>query len=129
MLYVAHGVLEALIYAHAQTDAQGAPLGLVHRDVSPGNIMVTDRGEVKLFDFGIVKAIGRISKSETGVVKGHIALMSSSRRAASRSIRSPISSRSAWSSTTASRTSGSATTRMARSSSSDGRVTGRRPRS
>ena len=76
MLYVAHEVLEALAYAHAQTNAQGIPLGLVHRDVSPGNIMVTARGEVKLFDFGIVKAIGRIAKSEEGVVKGNIAFMS-----------------------------------------------------
>jgi serine/threonine protein kinase len=76
MLYVAHEVLEALAYAHTQTDAQGTPLGLVHRDVSPGNVMVTDRGEVKLFDFGIVKAIGRLAKSEEGVVKGNIAFMS-----------------------------------------------------
>ncbi len=76
MLYIAHDVLEALAYAHAQTDAQGTPLGLVHRDVSPGNIMVTARGEVKLFDFGIVKAIGRLAKSEEGVVKGNISFMS-----------------------------------------------------
>ena len=76
MLYVAHEVLEALAYAHTRTDAKGTPLGLVHRDVSPGNIMVTDRGEVKLFDFGIVKAIGRLAKSEEGVVKGNIAFMS-----------------------------------------------------
>ena len=76
MLYVAHEVLEALAYAHAETDAKGTPLGLVHRDVSPGNIMVTARGEVKLFDFGIVKAIGRIAKSEEGVVKGNISFMS-----------------------------------------------------
>ncbi len=76
MLYVAHDVLEALAYAHAQKDAQGTPLGLVHRDVSPGNIMLTERGEVKLLDFGIVKAIGRIAKSEEGVVKGNIAFMS-----------------------------------------------------
>ena len=76
MLYVAHDVLDALAYAHTQRNAGGAPLELVHRDVSPGNIMVTDRGEVKLFDFGIVKAIGRIAKSEEGVVKGNIAFMS-----------------------------------------------------
>jgi MYXO-CTERM domain-containing protein len=76
MLYVAHEVLEGLAYAHTQTDAGGRPLELVHRDVSPGNIMVTVRGEVKLFDFGIVKAIGRIAKSEEGVVKGNIAFMS-----------------------------------------------------
>ena len=76
MLYVAHEVLDALAYAHTQRNASGTPLDLVHRDVSPGNIMVTDRGEVKLFDFGIVKAIGRVAKSEEGVVKGNIAFMS-----------------------------------------------------
>jgi eukaryotic-like serine/threonine-protein kinase len=76
MLYVAHEVLDGLAYAHTQNDAGGRPLELVHRDVSPGNIMVTVRGEVKLFDFGIVKAIGRIAKSEEGVVKGNIAFMS-----------------------------------------------------
>jgi serine/threonine protein kinase len=76
MLFVAHGVLDALAYAHALADPQGRSLGLVHRDVSPGNIMLTDRGDVKLFDFGIVKVLGRISKSEDGVVKGNIDFMS-----------------------------------------------------
>ncbi len=76
MIYVAHDVLEALAYAHSQPDASGAPLGLVHRDISPGNIMVTARGEVKLFDFGIVKATGRVSKTEAGVVKGNVGFMS-----------------------------------------------------
>ncbi len=76
MLFVAHEVLDALAYAHALRDATGRPLGLVHRDVSPGNIMLTERGEVKLLDFGIVKSIGRISKSEEGVVKGNIDFMS-----------------------------------------------------
>jgi len=76
MLYVAHEVLDALAYAHALCDDSGRPLGLVHRDVSPGNIMLTERGEVKLLDFGIVKALGRISTSETGVVKGNVDFMS-----------------------------------------------------
>jgi eukaryotic-like serine/threonine-protein kinase len=76
MLYVAHEVLDALTYAHALRDESGRPLGLVHRDVSPGNIMLTDRGEVKLLDFGIVKALGRVSTSETGVVKGNVDFMS-----------------------------------------------------
>jgi hypothetical protein len=75
-LYIAHEVLEALAYAHSRTDAAGNPIGLVHRDISPGNVMVTSRGEVKLFDFGIVKAEGRVSKTEVGVVKGNVSFMS-----------------------------------------------------
>ncbi len=97
MLYIAHDVLEALAYAHAQPNATGAPLGLVHRDISPGNIMVTASGEVKLFDFGIVKATGRVSKTEAGVVKGNVAFMSPEQARGQPSICAPISSRSAWS--------------------------------
>jgi hypothetical protein len=76
MLYVVHEVLEALAYAHNRTDAAGNPIGLVHRDISPGNVMVTARGEVKLFDFGIVKGEGRVSRTDVGVVKGNVSFMS-----------------------------------------------------
>jgi hypothetical protein len=75
-LYIVHEVLEALAYAHTRTDPSGNPLGLVHRDISPGNIMLTSRGEVKLFDFGIVKAEGRVSRTDVGVVKGNVSFMS-----------------------------------------------------
>src|SRR4029078_2541444 len=61
MLYIVREVLEALAYAHNRTDAAGNPIGLVHRDISPGNVMVTARGEVKLFDFGIVTGEGRVA--------------------------------------------------------------------
>ena len=76
VLYVAHEVLEALAYAHNLVDSTGRPLGLVHRDVSPGNVMLTSRGEVKLADFGIVKAEGRLSTTDVGVVKGNVSFMS-----------------------------------------------------
>ncbi|MES1172534.1 MAG: serine/threonine-protein kinase, partial [Bacteroidota bacterium] len=76
MLYAAHETLKALEYAHAKTSETGEPLGIVHRDVSPTNVIVSSRGEVKLFDFGIVKAEGRVTRTESGVVKGNVTFMS-----------------------------------------------------
>ncbi|MSP59251.1 MAG: serine/threonine protein kinase [Myxococcales bacterium] len=64
-------VCRALAYAHALRDDRGAPLGLVHRDVSPSNIMVSVDGAVKLLDFGIAKALGdHDHRTQTGVLKG-----------------------------------------------------------
>jgi serine/threonine protein kinase len=75
-LYAVHETLRALEYAHAKTGENGQPLGIVHRDVSPSNVMVSARGEVKLFDFGIVKANGRRSRTQVGMVKGNANFMS-----------------------------------------------------
>jgi hypothetical protein len=75
--YVASELLKALEYAHGLCNEEGRPLGIVHRDVSPENVMVSSRGEVKLLDFGVVKATeGRVSKTEVGVVKGNVTYMS-----------------------------------------------------
>ena len=67
---------EGLHSAHETRDGNGALLGVVHRDVSPPNIMVTADGTVKVLDFGIAKARGANSRTRTGTVKGKNAYMS-----------------------------------------------------
>jgi serine/threonine protein kinase len=74
--FLAYETLQALAFAHEHCDKDGQPMGLVHRDVSPGNIMVSLRGEVKLADFGIVKASRRVSRTQVGMVKGNANFMS-----------------------------------------------------
>jgi hypothetical protein len=74
--YIAHETLQALAYAHERRDKSGAPMGIVHRDISAGNIMVSLLGEVKLGDFGIVKSNRRVSRTQVGMVKGNANFMS-----------------------------------------------------
>ncbi len=68
-------VLQALDFAHESKDRRGKPLGLVHRDVTPSNIMVSVDGIVKLVDFGVAKASSKGHKTQTGAVKGKFAYM------------------------------------------------------
>lgn len=68
--------LKALGYAHSKRNDQGRAMGLVHRDISPNNLMISARGEVKLLDFGIVKSEERVTRTQAGMVKGNLFFMS-----------------------------------------------------
>jgi len=67
--------LEGLHYAHELNGYEGAPLQLVHRDISPQNVFVTYDGQVKVLDFGIAKATSASTHTAAGVMKGKIAYM------------------------------------------------------
>jgi serine/threonine protein kinase len=74
-VFIAKEVLSALGYAHKQKDSSGRELKLIHRDVSPQNILISYEGEVKVIDFGIAKAETQ-SHTKTGTIKGKLAYMS-----------------------------------------------------
>jgi serine/threonine-protein kinase len=70
------GVLHGLHAAHDAVNERGEPLGIVHRDVSPQNILVGIDGVPRVFDFGVAKAAGRLQSTHEGQLKGKLAYMS-----------------------------------------------------
>lgn len=69
-------LLEGLAYAHSKKDGQGNPLEIIHRDISPQNILVSYDGTSKITDFGIARAASKSHETMTGVIKGKFAYMS-----------------------------------------------------
>lgn len=75
-LYIMAEICKGLDYAHSKLGPDGQPLHIVHRDVSPHNILVSFEGEVKIVDFGIAKAALNVSQTQLGALKGKVTYMS-----------------------------------------------------
>jgi serine/threonine protein kinase len=74
--FIVSRVCDGLDYAHRKKDPTGQPMNIIHRDISPQNVLLGFDGEVKVIDFGIAKAANRASKTQAGVLKGKFAYMS-----------------------------------------------------
>jgi serine/threonine protein kinase len=74
-VHIVTRICEGLDYAHRRKDSRGKPLSIIHRDVSPQNILCSYDGDVKIIDFGIARAANRVVKTQTGILKGKFAYM------------------------------------------------------
>ena len=78
-LYLVAEVCKGLHFAHTRTDSKGQPLTIIHRDISPQNVLLSFEGEVKITDFGIATAAQRLHQTAIGIVKGKYAYMAPER--------------------------------------------------
>jgi serine/threonine protein kinase len=74
--FIAQEICKGLSYAHELVDPQGNDLHIVHRDMSPPNVLITKYGEVKIVDFGLAKANSQLERSEPGIIKGKFSYLS-----------------------------------------------------
>ncbi len=74
--FICHEICKGLTYAHDLRDQQGQKMHIVHRDMSPPNVLITKYGEVKIVDFGLAKATSQLEKSEPGIIKGKFSYLS-----------------------------------------------------
>lgn len=73
--YILRQLCDGLDHAHRRKDSDGRPLLIVHRDVSPQNVLLSYEGDVKIIDFGIAKAADRLAQTQFGILKGKFAYM------------------------------------------------------